>query len=107
MGGPRARASEQVKKTNSDSYLTDVLYGLEVRTDEIGRLTMNYQLLNTAEAAEVVRLAVATLEKMRTQGQGPRFVKLGRAVRYRRIDLEDWIASSVIGSTSEQPSVCK
>ena len=61
---------------------------------------MTQGLLNTMEAAEALRLAAGTLEKLRTYGGGPRYVKLGRAVRYRREDLEAWLADRVVGSTS-------
>ncbi len=58
-------------------------------------------LLTTAEAAEIVRLSQAHLEKMRVYGRGPRFVRLGHAIRYRRADLAIWIESGLVGSTSE------
>ena len=58
-------------------------------------------LLTTAEAAEIVRLSQPHLEKMRVYGRGPRFVRLGRAIRYRRADLMVWVEASLIGSTSE------
>ncbi len=58
-------------------------------------------LLTTAEAAEILRLSQPHLEKMRIYGRGPRFVRLGRAIRYRRADLLAWIEASLIGSTSE------
>jgi predicted DNA-binding transcriptional regulator AlpA len=39
---------------------------------------------------------------MRTSGlNAPKFVKMGRVVRYRVSDLEEWIAARVVGSTSE------
>jgi hypothetical protein len=42
------------------------------------------------------------LERLRVAGTGPRFVRAGgRSVRYREVDLEAWIASRVVGSTSE------
>ena len=58
-------------------------------------------LLTTAEAAEILRLSQPHLEKMRVYGRGPRFVRLGRAIRYRRRDLLAWIEVSVVNSTSE------
>lgn len=58
-------------------------------------------LLMTSEAAEIVRLSQAHLEKMRIYGTGPRFVRLGRAIRYRRTDLLTWIEGGLSGSTSE------
>ena len=58
-------------------------------------------LLTTAEAAEIVRLSHTHLEKMRVYGRGPRFVRLGRAIRYRRADLAAWVEAGLVGSTSE------
>jgi len=58
-------------------------------------------ILNTREAAHYVRLGKPTLEKFRISGDGPRYVKLGGAVRYRRCDLEAWLAERLVRSTSE------
>lgn len=58
--------------------------------------------VDTAGASKLVGLAVSTLEKLRVSGGGPRFCKLGRAVRYRTCDLEDFLADRVRSNTSEQ-----
>ncbi len=58
--------------------------------------------VDTKGAAERIGLAVKTLENMRTRGDGPRFLKLGRAVRYRLADLDAWMAERVMSSTSER-----
>ncbi|MBO9377416.1 helix-turn-helix domain-containing protein [Sphingomonas histidinilytica] len=58
--------------------------------------------VDTEKAAEYLGLATNTLEKMRVHGTGPKFAKLGRAVRYRVADLEDYIAARVVSSTSER-----
>jgi predicted DNA-binding transcriptional regulator AlpA len=58
-------------------------------------------LLTTHQAAERIGWAANTLEKKRVYGEGPRFLKLGRSVRYREEDLEDWIEARVVSSTSE------
>ncbi|MFL0418411.1 helix-turn-helix transcriptional regulator [Sphingomonas sp. 179-A 4D3 NHS] len=47
-------------------------------------------------------LSPATLRNMRVKGDGPPFVKMGRAVRYREEDLRDWVAARVVGSTSQR-----
>ena len=60
-------------------------------------------LLTTAEAAEIVRISQAHLEKLRIYGRGPRFVRLGRAVRYRHEDLRIWTEAGLVASTSEPP----
>ena len=58
--------------------------------------------LDTDDAARHLGLAANTLEKMRVAGTGPRFCKLCRAVRYRVVDLENYLAARVISSTSER-----
>lgn len=59
------------------------------------------EVLNTPEAARYVRLSKPTLERFRISGDGPKFLKLGGAVRYRKVDLDAWLESRVTGSTSE------
>jgi predicted DNA-binding transcriptional regulator AlpA len=49
------------------------------------------QLFNQRQAAHLLRLSVRTLERHRVAGTGPRFVRLGRLVRYRAVDLADWV----------------
>ena len=48
-------------------------------------------LLTTAEAAEVLRLGMATLHRWRKSGKGPPFVEMGRKVYYRPADLDRWV----------------
>ena len=58
------------------------------------------RLHTTPEAADYLGLSKNTLNRWRHTGDGPRFVKLGRAVRYRREDLDEWVASCSRASTS-------
>ena len=58
-------------------------------------------LLTQREAALALRLSERTLERMRVTGNGPRFVKCNRSIRYQQTDLDAWIASRVVRSTSE------
>lgn len=51
------------------------------------------RLLTTPEAAHIVGLAVATLEIMRWQGRGPKFVRIGRAVRYPASEVRVFMES--------------
>jgi predicted DNA-binding transcriptional regulator AlpA len=39
----------------------------------------------------VTGLSHAHFERARWSGTGPKFVKLGRMVRYRKVDVIDWI----------------
>ena len=53
-------------------------------------------LLTEQEAADTLTLKVPTLQEWRSSGRVRLpFVKLGGAVRYRRSDIEDFIARSV------------
>ena len=60
------------------------------------------RLLTQREAALALRLSERTLERLRVAGGGPRFVKAGRAVRYREADIERWIADRAVSSTSQE-----
>jgi hypothetical protein len=62
------------------------------------------KLLKPAAAAAYLNLSESTLAKSRMRGDGPRFVKLGGAVRYEIPDLDAYVARSVRRSTSEGAS---
>jgi hypothetical protein len=49
----------------------------------------------------VLGLSVRTLERHRVAGTGPRFTRLGRLVRYREVDLADWVNAGLRLSTSD------
>ena len=51
------------------------------------------QLLTDRDVAAVTGLARSTLAKLRLRGDGPRFVKIGAAVRYREDDVQAWLAA--------------
>lgn len=61
--------------------------------------------LTTSEAADYLRLSVSTLERLRSNGGGPVFQRMGHGRRnritYRRCDLETWLAALRFNSTSE------
>lgn len=59
-------------------------------------------LMDTATAAEYLRLSAKTLEKYRSYGGGPLFAKIGRRrVVYRQCDLEAWVAAGLRANTSQ------
>ena len=47
--------------------------------------------LRPAEAAQYVRLSVATLAQMRVEQRGPRYYKAGGKVLYKLEDLVGWV----------------
>jgi excisionase family DNA binding protein len=51
-------------------------------------------LIPDAEAARLCGIARATWHRLRTAGRiGPAAIRLGRAVRYRRSEVEAWAAA--------------
>ena len=63
-------------------------------------------LLKQREAAQALSLSVRSLERMRCEGNGPKYVRLSRGrIAYREEDLARWIAERVVSSTSEAGAV--
>ena len=55
---------------------------------------------DTVGAAKKLGISDRTLERMRGEGNGPKFAKAGRAVRYRDDWLDDWLEQRAFTSTS-------
>jgi len=53
-------------------------------------------LLTTKQAAWMATMEPGTFVKWRSRGKGPRFVKLGGKVRYRRSDVLEFIERGVV-----------
>jgi predicted DNA-binding transcriptional regulator AlpA len=52
------------------------------------------RLLTPPEAAKLLRLSVSWLAKSRMQpGDGPPFIRIGRAIRYSEMALQEWLKS--------------
>ena len=52
-------------------------------------------------AAELMDMSVSWLAKARLRGDGPRYVKFGRSVKYQGLDLIEYRRSKKRHSTSE------
>lgn len=63
--------------------------------------------MTSKETAAILRVSSRTLERMRVEGNGPRYLKVGPGKRarvlYRLIDVDTWLAKYNFGSTSEYP----
>ena len=53
------------------------------------------------EAAEYLRSSPSTLAKRRLTGNSPPFSRIGAAIRYRKADLDAWMAANIHHSTSD------
>lgn len=58
-------------------------------------------LVNEDSAANFLGASVRSLQQWRVRGCGPKFIKIGRLVRYSPDDLKEWIESRRRQSTSE------
>jgi predicted DNA-binding transcriptional regulator AlpA len=60
-------------------------------------------LLTQRQAAALLALSTRSMERMRSAGGGPKFVRLSRGrIAYREADLEEWIGKRVVSNTSER-----
>jgi len=59
-------------------------------------------LLTPADAARMLRVSLSWLAKARLSGDGPRFVKIGRSVRYLESAIREYIKIRTRSSTSEE-----
>ena len=76
--------------THSDKVENSNTHGLP----QPGLLTLREPLLTEEAAATVLSLSPATLKKWRRTRRGPRYYRLGSAVRYKREDLEAFVSES-------------
>lgn len=54
-------------------------------------------LLNEFDVARLTRLSVASVRRWRLFRQGPKYLKIGAAVRYRPADIAAWLESRPSG----------
>ena len=73
-------------------------------TTERGQTSDTKRALTEREVAELLGLSVATLSAWRHRGKGPRFLRLGRSVRYLPADVADFVRASAVDTTSVSSS---
>lgn len=59
------------------------------------------KLLTTVEAAPLIGVEPKTAENWRCMGVGPKFIRVGRLVKYDPDDIEAWKAARRVSSTSQ------
>ena len=57
------------------------------------------------EAADYIGVSKGYLDRLRTAGGGPRFIKLGKKVLYDIADIDRWIESKKQISTADLPAL--
>ena len=58
-------------------------------------------ILTTREAADLLTLSPTMLQRYRVKGGGPRYLQIGSAVRYARVDLLEWVLTMRRDGTPE------
>jgi predicted DNA-binding transcriptional regulator AlpA len=59
------------------------------------------ELISPTELANMLGITTGALANNRSAGKGPRYVKLGKQVFYRKTDVQAWIDTNVRQSTCE------
>ena len=56
------------------------------------------RLLTESEVSEILRCTKAALRRWRREERGPRFIRVGRLIRYRLADVEEFLESNASSS---------
>lgn len=70
------------------------------RSTSVGLSTGGRSYLNETEAAVLLNLSKRTLQGWRLRGEGPKFQKFGRSVRYATATIKAWLEQCERTSTS-------
>jgi hypothetical protein len=78
---------------------------LEETFDELQRrgLPVHPEWLSPEQVSVYCGFAVITLEHMRRRGEGCKYHKVGHLIRYRRTDLDAWLASHAVQPKAVTP----
>ena len=55
------------------------------------------QLLTERDVARIIGLSIASIRRWRALQRGPKFIKIGVAIRYKPSDVAAWIDSRPMG----------
>jgi predicted DNA-binding transcriptional regulator AlpA len=66
--------------------------------------TRRMTALTERQVGEQLGLSVATLRAWRHRGKGPRFLRLGRSVRYLPSDVDEFVRASAVDTQSTSSS---
>lgn len=65
-------------------------------------MPLTNNLIPERDAARILGLSIAWLQRKRWEGGGPPYIKIGRAVRYDRDALLRWIDEHRVSGSSEK-----
>lgn len=59
-------------------------------------------MMSKQELAEMLSVSMATLNRLRADGEGPPEIKVGRQVRFIRTDVDAWLRENMINRFRRQ-----
>ena len=68
---------------------------------DLGEILLNETQTGRYLGGKASPISERTLQRWRMEGRGPLFVRIGRLIRYRRSDLDGWMAKHLRSSTNE------
>jgi excisionase family DNA binding protein len=80
------------------------MMGDELGSSGTAAATRRTTALTERQVAEQLGLSVATLRAWRHRGKGPRFLRLGRSVRYLPSDVDEFVRASAVDTRSDSSS---
>jgi hypothetical protein len=75
-------------KAECNSY-----YGFAAPKGEWGQLL---PFLTPALLSEALAVSIKTLERLRNEGSGPAYIKVGKQIRYPIVELDNWVREVLI-----------
>lgn len=54
-------------------------------------------IMTTKDVAEYLRVPVTTIYRWNLNDEGPRRIRLGRHLRYRKSDVDEWLDRRIVG----------
>jgi excisionase family DNA binding protein len=80
------------------------MIGDELRSSGAAEVMRRTTALTERQVAEQLGLSVATLRAWRHRGKGPRFLRLGRSVRYLPADVDEFVRASAVDTRPDSSS---
>lgn len=62
---------------------------------------MSTNLITPPQLSARIGIKETTLANWRVLGRGPRFIRVGRSIRYRSEDVEAWLSGRTADSTTD------
>jgi excisionase family DNA binding protein len=78
--------------------------GKELGSSGVAMHIRRTKALTERQVAEQLGLSVATLRAWRHRGKGPRFLRLGRSVRYVPSDVDEFVRASAVDTQTDSSS---